>query len=113
VYSYGDGYSAQYVFDDTAYDEVEEEQIPEGELALYSGMHVEASDGQVGRLDELVLDAKSGTITGLVMRKGHLWGSRDVTVPVEQIEFVDGDTAYLKLDKSAVGALPAMKVRRG
>jgi sporulation protein YlmC with PRC-barrel domain len=113
AYSYGDGYSAQYVFDDTAYDEVEEEQIPEGELALYSGMHVKASDGRVGRLDELVLDAKSGAITGLVMRKGHLWGSRDVTVPVEQIEFVDGDTAYLKLDKSAVGALPAMKVRRG
>jgi hypothetical protein len=60
-----------------------------------------------------VLDSKSGAITGLVMRKGHLWGSRDVTVPVEQIEFTDGDTMYLKLDKLAVGTLPAMKVRRG
>ena len=106
-------YSAQYVFDDTAYDEVDEQEIPEGELALHGGMHVEALDGRVGKLDELVLDAKSGAITGLVMRKGHLWGSRDVTVPVDQIETAGGDTVYLKLDKSAVGALPAMKVRRG
>jgi len=74
---------------------------------------VEASNGRVGRLDELVLDPKSGVITGFVMRKGHLWGSRDVTVPVDQVRYSDGDTVYLKLDKSAVGALPAMKVRRG
>jgi len=112
AYSSGDAYSAQYVVDDTAYDEVHEEQVPEGELALYTGMHVEASDGRVGKLDELVLEPKSGAITGLVMREGHLWGARDVTVPVDQIEFTVGDTVYLKLDKSAVGALPAMKVRR-
>jgi sporulation protein YlmC with PRC-barrel domain len=109
----GDGYSAQYVFDDNAYDEVEVMEIPEGVHALYSGMHVEATDGRAGKLDELVLDPKSGTVTGFVMRKGHLWGARDVTVPVEQVEYVDGETVYLRLDKSEVGALPAMKVRRG
>ena len=109
----GAGYTAQYVVDDTAYDEVQEQQIPEGELGLYSGMHVEASDGKVGKVDELVLDAKSGVITGLMMRTGHLWGSRNVTVPVDQIRFVGGDTVYLKLDKAAVGELPAMKVRQG
>jgi sporulation protein YlmC with PRC-barrel domain len=111
--SSGAGYSAQYVVNDTAYDEVKEQEIPEGELGLYGGMHVEASDGRVGKLDELVLDSKSGVITGLVMRKGHLWGARDVTVPIGEIKFVRGDTVYLNLDKSAVGALPAMKVRRG
>ena len=113
AYSSGEGYSAEYVLDDTAYDEVEELEIPEGELSVYSGMHVETLDGRVGKLDELVLDPKSGVITGFVMRKGHLWGSRDVTVSVGQIKRVGGDTVFLKLDKSAVGALPAMKVRRG
>jgi len=112
AYSSGDGYYAQYVVDDTAYDEVDEQLMPEGELGVYGGMHVEASDGRVGKLDELVLDPKSGAITGLVMRKGHLWGAREVTVPVDQIDFVDGESVYLKLDKSAVGTLPAMKLRR-
>lgn len=54
AYSSGDRYSAQYVVDDTAYDEVEVQETPEGELALYGGMHVEASDGRIGKLDELV-----------------------------------------------------------
>jgi len=113
AYSSGDAFGAQYVLDDTAYDAVEEEAIPEGELGIYAGMHVEASNGRVGKLDELVLEPKSGAITGFVMRKGHLWGTRDVTVPVDQVEYSDGDTVFLKLDKAAVGALPAMKVRRG
>jgi sporulation protein YlmC with PRC-barrel domain len=113
AYSSGEGYSAAYVVNDTAYDEVEEQEIPEGELGLYGGMQVEASDGKVGKLDELVLDPKTGMIAGLVMRKGHLWGSRDVTGPVAEIKFVGGETVYLKLDKSAVAELPAMKVRSG
>jgi sporulation protein YlmC with PRC-barrel domain len=113
AYTSGEAYRAAYVADDTAYDTVDDEQIPLGETALYGGMHVEASDGRVGKLDELVLDLKTGVISGFVMRKGHLWGSRDVTVPVDQVDWVDGSTVYLKLDKSAVGALPAMKVRRG
>jgi hypothetical protein len=55
VYATGEAWTAQYVVDDTAYDEVREENVPAGEFALYSGMHVEARDGRVGRLDELVL----------------------------------------------------------
>ena len=33
-----------------------------GELALYSGMWIEAKDGKVGKLDELVLDKDSGEL---------------------------------------------------
>jgi sporulation protein YlmC with PRC-barrel domain len=109
AYSYGGAYSADFVVDDTAYDEVDEPKVPAGELSLYGGMHVEASDGRVGKLDLLVLDANSGAITGIVMRTGHLWGRREVTVPADQVDNVIGDTVYLKLDKAAVGALPEMK----
>ena len=33
-------------------------QVPVGELSVYSGMEVEATDGKIGKLDELVLDPK-------------------------------------------------------
>jgi sporulation protein YlmC with PRC-barrel domain len=75
-------------------------------------MHVEASDGKVGKLDELVLDPKSGDITHLQMREGHLWGKKDVAIPVSAVDFVDEDTIYLKLEKKAVKALPAVPVKR-
>ena len=112
AYSSGDAYTSQYVVNDTGYDDIQEENIPKGELAVYSGMEVEASDGKVGKLDELVLDPKSGAITHIQMRKGHLWGKKDVAIPVENIEFTDGKTVYLKIDKNAVKALPAVKVKR-
>ena len=66
----------------------------------------------MGKLDRLVLDEKSGAITHIQMLEGHLWGKKDVAIPVADIEFTDGETVYLKLDKNAVKALPAVKVKR-
>ncbi len=45
------------------------------------------------------------------MRKGHLWGKKDVAIPYADINFTDGDTVYLNLDKKALQALPAVKVK--
>jgi hypothetical protein len=42
------------------------------------------------------------------MQKGHLWGKKEVALPVETIDFVDADTVYLKLDKAAVKDLPTV-----
>ncbi len=104
-YAYGDASEVQYAVNNTGFDAVDEEQIPQGELALTAGMKVEASDGKVGSLDALVLDPKSGEITHIQMREGHLWGKKDVAIPIADVDFSDGDTVYLKIDKAAVKAL--------
>ena len=57
------------------------------------------------------MDPDSGAISNVMMREGHLWGKKDVTIPVSAIEFTDGDTIYLKLDKEAVKALPTAPVK--
>ena len=75
-------------------------------------MEVEASDGKVGKLDALVLDKDSGEITHIQMLEGHLWGKKDVAIPVSAVDFTDAKTVYLKIDKKAVHALPAVKVKR-
>jgi sporulation protein YlmC with PRC-barrel domain len=89
---------------------VQVEQIPEHERALREGAYVEATDGHVGSVDEFVIDPASDRITHLVLRKGHLWGKRDVTIPVAEIDRVDNDVVYLKLDKEAVSKLPSVPV---
>jgi sporulation protein YlmC with PRC-barrel domain len=91
---------------------VDEVNIATDEIALTSGMEIEASDGKVGKLDELVMDQKNGEITHLLMREGHLWGVKDVTVPISAVDTTDGKTIYLKLDKKAVKALPTAPVKR-
>jgi len=88
------------------------ETIPLDELAMSRGDHVEATDGRVGRIDEFVVDSESMAISHLVMREGHLWGQRDVTIAVAQIDTITEGTVYLRLSKQQIEELPALKVRR-
>lgn len=112
AYSSGNAYVSQYVYNNTAYDVLPEENVPAGELAICSGMHVAASDGKVGKLDQLVLDPESGDITHLLMRKGHLWGKKEIAVPASAVDYVDTDTVHLKVDKGAIKEMPSVPVRR-
>jgi hypothetical protein len=82
----------------------EVEQVPSGERALHQGAHVNATDGKVGTVDELLLN-DSGQISHLVMHKGHLWGKKQVIVPLSAVDKVVDDTVYLKLDKATVSTL--------
>jgi hypothetical protein len=87
------------------------QRIPHGELAVQRGARVEATDGHVGRVDEFLVDPVDTHITHLVLREGHLWGQKDVTIPVSHIDRIEEDTVYLKLDKHSVEALPAIPIR--
>ena len=112
AYRSGDAYGSQYVVNDTAYDSVQAHQIPAGAMAVTPGMKISASDHRVGKLDEFLLDPKSGAITHLLMQEGYLWGKKDVAIPVEDVDFTDGETIYLTIDKDAVAALPAVSNKR-
>jgi hypothetical protein len=81
------------------------EKIPKGELAVGVGARVEASDGHVGKADEFLVDEETGRVTHLVMREGHLWGKREVTIPISAIDRLGEHTIYLKLTKEKVEEL--------
>jgi sporulation protein YlmC with PRC-barrel domain len=89
---------------------VRREAIPPGEVAVRQGARVEATDGRIGRLDEFLVDPVTEHVTHLVMREGHLWGQRDVTIPVSEIDRLGEDTIYLKLNKRQVEALPSTPI---
>jgi sporulation protein YlmC with PRC-barrel domain len=105
-------WEAPYVTLDYSGDMREVEAIPEDELAVHRGDPVKATDGQVGVVGELVIDAASGHITHLVLEQGHLFGKQEITVPIDQIDHVADDSVYLSIDKAAVKNLPSMKVKR-
>jgi sporulation protein YlmC with PRC-barrel domain len=91
---------------------VEHKHVPPGELAVRRGAHVEATDGKVGRVDEFLVDPETEYITHLVLREGHLWGQKDVIIPVSDIDHIEEDTVYVKLDKHGIEALPAIPIHR-
>jgi len=91
---------------------VETRQIPAGELAVRRGTRVEATDGYVGKVDEFVVNPENGHITHLVMREGHLWGQRDVIIPLSAMGDTHEDTVFLKLDKHQIESLPTFPLQR-
>jgi sporulation protein YlmC with PRC-barrel domain len=96
----------------TVYESVENQQIPPGELAVRRGTRVEATDGYVGKVDEFVVNPENGHITHLVMREGHLWGKKDVIIPLSAMGDTHEDTVFLKLDKHKIEALPTFPLSR-
>jgi sporulation protein YlmC with PRC-barrel domain len=113
MYGMGTLYYFPYIITDTkVIESVSTQQIPLGELAIHRGTQVEASDGYVGKVDEFVVDAKTSQITHLVMREGHLWGKKDVILPVSAISKSSGEIVYLKLDKHQIESLPTFPLRR-
>ena len=79
---------------------------------MHRGTHVEATDGLVGKVDEFVVDPENSHITHLVMREGHLWGKKDVIIPISALGETRGNTVFLSLDKQQVEALPAFPLHR-
>jgi sporulation protein YlmC with PRC-barrel domain len=88
------------------------EQIPHHELAIHRGSNVEAANGPIGQVDEFIVDPTNNHITHLLLRRGHLWGKKDITIPVKEIDYIEQDNVHLKLNKDEVKALPAVAVRR-
>jgi hypothetical protein len=91
---------------------VKHKQIPAWEHSVRRGTRVEALDGYVGTVDEFVVNSKSGHITHLVMRKGHLWGQKDVIIPLSAMGNTVADTVFLKLYKNQIKALPTLPLYR-
>jgi uncharacterized membrane protein len=90
----------------------EYEHIPPDQLAVRRGTGVEATDGWIGRIAEFAIDPNSGEITHLLLGEGHLWGKKELALPVSAIDRVFDEVVYLKLDKQSVEKLPAIPVRR-
>jgi uncharacterized membrane protein len=98
-------YAAATSISDSTY---EEGEILGGARPLRPGIRVKASDGYVGHIDELLIDPQTAQITHFVLRGGYLWRRKQVTLPLAAVDHVAEDIVYLKLDRQAIGQLPAI-----
>jgi len=94
------------------YLQVVEERVPRGEVAIERGMAVEASDGGVGRVAGLPIDAIGGHVTHLMVTEHHVFRVSRVAVPLEAVQRVGTSTIHVRLDRDAFHALPAPPIER-
>ena len=88
------------------------DKLPVGEVAVRRGQPVEATDGRIGKVQGLVIDPSDGHVTHVLLQEGHLWGRREVTVPISAVASVGaGDEGVrLNLSKDDVDQLPVVEV---
>lgn len=83
----------------------EEDNIPGTEGEVSSRQPVHASDGPVGHVRGLLTDG-AHRVSQILLDEGHLWGEKEVAIPIGAVKFVVDDGVYLDLTKKQVGDLP-------
>jgi sporulation protein YlmC with PRC-barrel domain len=83
---------------------VTEDKIPTGEVAIRRGEHVHATDGDIGRVEGVVIDGADRHVTHILLAKGRLWARRRLAIPMDMIRDVD-QSIRLSMTKRDVHAL--------
>jgi sporulation protein YlmC with PRC-barrel domain len=86
------------------------ETLPLGEVSVRRGDSVHATDGDIGRVQGLVIDASTHHVTHVLLQRGHLWGRREVAIPIAAVRGIDGGGIGLTLSKQEVQDLPPADV---
>lgn len=98
--------------DDFGPDAVVYDRVPKGEIEIRRASPVFSADGHhLGHVDGFIVDA-DGSVTHVVLERGHLWGRREVTIPIGSVGKASTDEVTLGLSKDDVGDLPAAHVHR-
>jgi sporulation protein YlmC with PRC-barrel domain len=88
------------------------DRIPKGEVEIRRASEVTSSDGHgLGHVEGFVVDDEEH-ITHVLLEHGHLWGKREITIPVRDVDRVRPDAIALRITKDAVGALEPVPVHR-
>ena len=79
--------------------------VPVGEAEAGRGDHVYATDGEIGRVHGFLVDPDDHRATHVVLQEGHLWGRKDIAIPMSAVKEVDAGV-QLNISKREVEELP-------
>jgi uncharacterized protein YrrD len=88
------------------------DRIPKGDVEIRRASAVTSADRHhLGHVDGFLVDDRDH-IGHLVLEHGHLWGKREVVIPIGAVARVETDAVVLTLSKDEVGALESHRVHR-
>ena len=84
--------------------------LPLGEVAVRHGEQVHATDGTIGQVQGLVIDPGSRHVTHVLLQEGHLWGRKQIAIPITAVTAVGEDGVQLSITKQQVQDLPPVGI---
>jgi hypothetical protein len=101
--------NVQTIYSSPEFRKVKHLNIPEGEVAMDHGTRVRATDGKGGRIERLMVDPMSGSLTHLVVREGPVWAPKAVPVPIAEVKRMGEKAVYLRTSRAGIEALPSVR----
>jgi sporulation protein YlmC with PRC-barrel domain len=83
--------------------------LPLGEVAIHRDERVHATDGEIGRVQGLVIEPVQHHVTHVLLQEGHFWGKKDVAIPISAVARIEGGIA-VNLTKAQVQDLPEIDI---
>jgi hypothetical protein len=88
------------------------DRIPKGEAELQQSSLVRSADGhELGHLDGVRVGG-DGSLTHVLLGRGHLWRRRETAIPVAMVVAWRTDKVDLRVARDEVDAMPAVHVAR-
>jgi sporulation protein YlmC with PRC-barrel domain len=85
---------------------VSHENLRPNEAAVRHGDRVYATDGEIGEVEGFRIDPGDQELTHLLLKEGHLWGRKEVAIPIGAVTELDYGVR-LNLTKQQVEDLPS------
>ena len=83
--------------------------LPPGEVGVRRDKRVYAADGEIGRVEGLVIDPSNHHVSHVLLQQGHLFGRRQVAIPIGAVTGVV-DSVQLNITKQQVENLPPVNI---
>jgi sporulation protein YlmC with PRC-barrel domain len=81
------------------------DRIPKGEVEIRRGSAVSSSEGRhLGHVEGFLVDDEQH-ISHFVLEHGHLWGKREIVIPISAAERIESDGVILSMTKDEVEKL--------
>lgn len=81
------------------------QHLPDGEVDVRRGDPVHATDGEIGKVEGLVVTRSDRHVTHVLLQEGHLFGRKEVAIPIDAVRTVSYGV-QLSLTKEQVRDLP-------
>lgn len=93
----------------TSHRTIIQDVVPLGETQVRPGDRVHAVDGEIGRVRGFLADPGEETVTHVLLQEGHLWGHKEIAIPVSAVTGIDAGVR-LNITKQQVENLPPVHI---
>ena len=80
--------------------------VPLYETEVGRGEHVHALDGEIGQVQGFLVDPADHRVTHVLLQEGHLWGRKEVAIPMSAVTGVENGIR-LSMTKKQIEDLPS------